>query len=58
MLAASGSILTATLTDEARTPDLVARLVGAGARIRRVTPSERTLEEVYLSLVGDAGQAA
>jgi ABC-2 type transport system ATP-binding protein len=32
-------------------PDLVAALVGAGARIRRVSPEGRTLEEVYLDLV-------
>jgi ABC-2 type transport system ATP-binding protein len=57
-IAASGSILTLTLMDEARTPDLVTTLVQAGARIRRVAPGQRTLEEVYLSLVGDQGHAA
>jgi ABC-2 type transport system ATP-binding protein len=55
---ASGSVLTATMTDPAATPDLVARLVADGARIRRVAPGERTLEEVYLSLVGEQGHAA
>ena len=55
---ASGSVLTVTLAGEERTPDLVAALVQAGARIRRVAPGERTLEEVYLSLVGDQGHAA
>ena len=55
---ASGSVLTVTLTDEDRTPDFVAALVQSGARIRRVAPGERTLEEVYLSLVGDQGYAA
>ena len=53
-VAASGSVLTAILTDATRTADVVEALVRAGARVRRVTPSERTLEEVYLSLVGDA----
>jgi ABC-2 type transport system ATP-binding protein len=57
-VAASGSVLTVAVADEARTPDLVARLVQAGARIRRVAPGQRTLEEVYLSLVGDQGYAA
>jgi len=56
--AASGSVLTATVSDEARIPDLVATLVKGGARLRRVAPSQRTLEEVYLSLVGDPGNAA
>lgn len=49
---ASGAVLTAVLDSADRTPDLVETLVRAGARIRRVTPSERSLEEVYLSLVG------
>jgi ABC-type multidrug transport system ATPase subunit len=57
-VSASGSVLALTLVDHTRIPDLVGRLVHAGARIRRVTPSERTLEEVYLSLVGDQGHAA
>ena len=55
-LTASGKILSAIFTDTIRTPDLVDALVHAGARIRRVTPSERTLEEVYLSLVGEAAK--
>ncbi len=33
-------------------PGIVARLVSEGARIRRVTPDERSLEDVYLDLVG------
>jgi ABC-2 type transport system ATP-binding protein len=57
-VSASGSVLTLALADHAGIPDLVRRLVQAGARIRRVTPGERTLEEVYLSLVGDQGHAA
>jgi ABC-2 type transport system ATP-binding protein len=55
---ASGSVLTAILETADRTPDLVETLVRAGARIRRVTPSERSLEEVYLSLVGRVAGAA
>lgn len=34
-------------------PAIVAALVGEGKRIVRVTPSERSLEDVYLELVGD-----
>ena len=51
-IAADGSTLTLGLADEAGVPEMVATLVAAGARIRRVDPSARTLEEVYLSLVG------
>jgi ABC-2 type transport system ATP-binding protein len=52
-LTAAGSIIIAQLADSRRIPDLVANLVTAGARVARVSPSERTLEEVYLSLVRD-----
>jgi ABC-2 type transport system ATP-binding protein len=38
--------------DVAEIPDIVARLAGEGARITRVTPHERSLEDVYLDLVG------
>jgi ABC-2 type transport system ATP-binding protein len=38
------------------TPDLVATLVGAGARIIGVREESATLEEVYLELVGEAGE--
>ena len=55
---ASGSVLTAVFDSPDQTPDIVAALVHAGARIRRVTPSERSLEEVYLSLVGHVSGAA
>jgi ABC-2 type transport system ATP-binding protein len=34
-------------------PAIVAKLVADGARIMRVTPDQRSLEEVYLDLVGD-----
>jgi ABC-2 type transport system ATP-binding protein len=38
--------------DLADVPGIVARLVAEGARIRRVTPDERSLEDAYLDLVG------
>ena len=38
------------------TPDLVAHLVAAGARITGVREEAATLEEVYLELVGEAGE--
>ena len=34
-------------------PDIVSAMVKAGARITRVVPEQRTLEAVYLDLVGD-----
>jgi len=34
-------------------PGIVAAIVGDGKRIVRVTPTERSLEDVYLDLVGD-----
>jgi ABC-2 type transport system ATP-binding protein len=39
--------------DVAEIPAIVARLVGEGARIVRVTPEERSLEDAYLDLVGE-----
>jgi ABC-2 type transport system ATP-binding protein len=41
------------VTDLSEVPAIVARLVGEGARIVRVTPDRRSLEEAYLALVGD-----
>jgi ABC-2 type transport system ATP-binding protein len=38
--------------DVAEVPAIVTRLVGEGARIVRVTPEQRSLEDVYLDLVG------
>jgi hypothetical protein len=38
------------------TPDLVAELVGAGARITSVVEDAPTLEEAYLALVGEIGE--
>ena len=49
---AAGSRLTVTVADLSVVPDLVAALVSAGARVVCVLPDQRTLEEVYLELVG------
>jgi ABC-2 type transport system ATP-binding protein len=46
-----GGRMRVMLTDEEQAPDVVARLVGAGARIYTVARTERPLEEVYLELV-------
>ena len=54
----AGSTLTVTLASGHQVPDIVASLVMGGARVRRVVPKERTLEEVYLSLVGNIEGAA
>jgi ABC-2 type transport system ATP-binding protein len=43
------------IDDVAAIPAIVARLVAEGARLIRVTPDQRSLEDVYLDLVG-AGQ--
>jgi ABC-2 type transport system ATP-binding protein len=51
----SGRAMTVPLADIDRdTPDLVASVVAAGGRIRRVAPAEASLEQTYLRLV--AGQ--
>jgi ABC-2 type transport system ATP-binding protein len=42
-----------TIDSLADIPAIVAGLVGDGKRIVRVTPTERSLEDVYLDLVGD-----
>ncbi len=48
----TGDTLDIALTDgTSHTPDLVAALVGFGARIQQVGEHEHSLEEVYLSLV-------
>jgi len=52
--AASGPRLTMDLASLDVVPDVVAALVAAGARVVRVQPDRRTLEEVYLDLVGAA----
>jgi ABC-2 type transport system ATP-binding protein len=54
---ASDSTLIVQLGDPAHeTPDLVSALVGAGARITSVREDAPTLEEAYLSLVGEQGE--
>ncbi|MBM7114316.1 ABC transporter ATP-binding protein [Archangium primigenium] len=54
---AEGGRLRVMLTDEAQTPDVVACLVGAGARVRSAVPALRPLEEVYLELIRDGKEA-
>jgi ABC-2 type transport system ATP-binding protein len=45
------------LSDPAKqTPDVVAAMVGAGARITAVREEAATLEEAYLELVGEVGE--
>jgi ABC-2 type transport system ATP-binding protein len=41
------------ITDVSEIPAIVAKLVAEGARITRVNPEQRSLEEAYLDLVGD-----
>ncbi len=48
---AEGGRLRVMLADEAQAPDVVACLVGAGARVRSAVPAQRPLEEVYLELI-------
>jgi ABC-2 type transport system ATP-binding protein len=40
------------ITDLSEVPRIVSQLVAEGARITRVTPDQRSLEDVYLELVG------
>jgi ABC-2 type transport system ATP-binding protein len=47
-----GSKQTLNVRDLSEVPDLVQRLVHEGKRIVRVVPDRRSLEDVYLSLVG------
>ena len=47
-----GSKQTIEVRDLSKVPDVVRELVQAGKRIVRVVPDRRSLEEVYLSLVG------
>jgi ABC-2 type transport system ATP-binding protein len=42
------------IADVSEVPGIVANLVAGGARIVRVTPDQRSLEDVYLDLVGAA----
>ncbi|WP_257460599.1 ABC transporter ATP-binding protein [Archangium lipolyticum] len=48
---AEGGRLRVMLEDEEQAPDVVACLVGAGARVRSAVPAQRPLEEVYLELI-------
>lgn len=48
---AEGSTLAMDLADVSAVPAVVTALVNAGARIRRVAPRQRSLEDAYLSLV-------
>jgi ABC-2 type transport system ATP-binding protein len=50
---ASGSRLRVPIESLSDVPALVAALAAAGARIVRVVPDRRSLEEVYLGLVGE-----
>jgi ABC-2 type transport system ATP-binding protein len=51
---AQGSTLSIGVDDAARrAPEIVRRLVAAGADIQSVVPDEPTLEQVYLRLVGE-----
>jgi ABC-2 type transport system ATP-binding protein len=52
-LADSTERLEFAIDDVADVPAIVARLVAEGRRIVRVTPSQRSLEDAYLELVGD-----
>ena len=51
-----GDLLVELTDPSLETPDLIARLVAAGARITEVREEAATLEEVYLRLVGEAGE--
>jgi ABC-2 type transport system ATP-binding protein len=51
-----GSLLVELTEPLRETPDLVASLVGAGARITSVREEAASLEEVYLGLVGEVGE--
>ena len=44
--------LTIRVPDEERIPPMVDQLVRAGAKIYAVTPHRRTLEDVFMELVG------
>ncbi len=48
---AEGRLLKVDLADGAKVPELVAKLVSLGARIRGVRPGRRELERAYLELV-------
>jgi ABC-2 type transport system ATP-binding protein len=51
-------IATVELDDATAVPDLVAALVAAGARLRRVEPQTPTLEQLYFTIRRDTARAA
>jgi ABC-2 type transport system ATP-binding protein len=53
-ISAEGSRLRLRLAREGTTPDVVAALVGAGARVTAVGHEQPSLEQAYLALVGQA----
>jgi len=53
---AEGGRLKVMLSEDAQAPDVIAALVGAGARLRSVVPMQRPLEEVYLELMRQEAQ--
>jgi ABC-2 type transport system ATP-binding protein len=58
-VAADGVVLSVGIAGTSlTTPDLVRRLVGAGASIESVLPEEPPLEDVYLKLLNPEGQAS
>jgi len=52
---ADGTTLDVTLPDSLPPADVVAALVASGARVAAVVPATESLEDVYLSIVGDSG---
>jgi ABC-2 type transport system ATP-binding protein len=51
-----GSLLRVILGDEEQAPEVIAALVGAGARVYSAVRAERPLEEVYLELIRGPGE--
>lgn len=54
---ASAGVLTVTVTDAARSEELVRRLVLAGVGVQEVRKPTRSLEDVYLELVSEEQEA-
>ncbi|WP_338864370.1 ABC transporter ATP-binding protein [Myxococcus stipitatus] len=52
---AEGMRLRVMLEDDSHAPDVLACLVGAGARVHSAVPAQRPLEEVYLDLLREGG---
>jgi len=56
-VSAEGDRLSLRIDDpDARNPELIDALIGAGARIRYVEPIRHSLEDVYLRLIGQGGK--